>query len=211
MSLSFFTGRSWIKERLSILFNSTQESEQEKFKSEARFSAKAVLVVCSLWSSNYCRTLRFAENCIRNLPLSLWTHVRQCRFLKKIQNRVERKRLHPFKHEVWESGAAALELVGFCQLGPDLTYLERKKLNWEKASLRSAYRQVCRALSWLMIDVVGCGPLGGIPDFCCGHKLYKKAGQASHIEQARKQHCSMASASRFFSWIPSVMDCGLEI
>lgn len=48
-------------------------------------------------------------------------------FLKKIQNRVERKCLHPSKHEVCESGVAALELVGFCQLGTDLDIFGKKE------------------------------------------------------------------------------------
>jgi hypothetical protein len=110
-------------------------------------------------------------------------------------------------------------LVSFCQLDTSYSYLERGNLNWGNASKRLAYQQICRTFSWLLIDM-------GEPNlwhcrhchcWASGPGWYKKAGWASHGEQANEQHSSIASASvpvsRFLPCPSWMMDCkrGAEI
>jgi hypothetical protein len=67
--------------------------------------------------------------------------------------------------------------------------------NWENASIKLGYRRVCKIFSQLVISGGGPTHCGWFYPWAGGPGLYKKAGWASHGEQASKQHPSVASIS----------------
>lgn len=116
-----------------------------------------------------------------------------------------------FRKKLWNPAV----LLGFLSAWYNM---RRGNLNWEKASIRVACRQVCGEFSlWGIFLVIGwCGRAqrtvsDAIPEHVAVDCLRKQAGWATHVEKASKQHSAMASvpvpASGF---LPVLMDCELK-